>query len=212
MTAFLHIQSKSSVALLDALAAAGSELAGSPAMPAAGLLYSPQRCEIVRMQFDGQTATLASIRLANGLPSEQVLTALDVADVIEARVFSSAAELRWVRNASGGGRDGCAALLQESPSSMPSGWTARSIATTQVLEHQYPLRGRPTDDGGALPAGWARLAGPLGQALFVPVPAAPVGRSICLLAREYCVADPELAAEHSHGNVVVMDERLIGFA
>lgn len=139
-----------------------------------------------------------------------------LASVFEARLFSPAAEVRWLHRAAGRGR---AVVLAEQAEGMmnPLGglsapWAqleARSVRAT--VGNHYLLWGEalgPTTGAiGVRP--WSTLGTNRIGSLDVPVEA-PEGARVVIAAREYVGALPAGAGEVDvGGNAVVVDERLV---
>ncbi|MFY1651105.1 CRISPR-associated protein Csx19 [Solwaraspora sp. WMMB762] len=120
----------------------------------------------------------------DGVPTGPDGAALDLTGVFELRAFTAAEELRW-RHVSGG-----------------SG-SATGVGGDGLAEHGRLLWG--TVVGPAPGAGWAALHDARIGVLHVPVdgPAPADGHLVWLRVVEY-------VEEDRHGNVAVVDERLVG--
>jgi len=124
------------------------------------------------------------------------------------RLFTSAAELRWVQAAHGQGH----AVIITETADLPAGWPVTDTDATDILDGQYALWGGRFDPHPTNP-GWCRaVEGRIGWLdLPAPCPHAPApgegvdGRYLALRYREYLDQD-------DHGNAHVVEERLIGIA
>lgn len=154
---------------------------------AVALLYSATACTVAAVA-DG-----ARLVLAGGSAS------LD--GVFEARMFGAEAELRWLNAHDGKGR---AVLLFEDTGRVtpPTGWAVqRDDEVTDSIVGQYILWGPGAERSPA--AGWSTLAS--AKIGTIEVPIANVGkRHVCIRVIEY------LHVEDGHGNIGVLDERLVG--
>jgi len=162
------------------------------------MIYTPERCGLGRLHDDG---TLTGPRGE----------AFALARAFEARVFSPAGELRWLRSGPGAGR---AVLLVDGPPA-PESEAARKWRGTWILERalvsqeqHYLLWGTASASGQPGPAtglasGWSRLIEARIGALEVPL-SLPPGSRARLRVREY-FAD----LGDGHGNVALLEERLL---
>jgi CRISPR-associated protein (TIGR03984 family) len=131
---------------------------------------------------------------------------LPLGGVFSLRLFTTAAELRWVQAAAGRGP---AVLLSET-TDPPAGWAVLATDPAGVLDGQYALWGRRFDPHPTNPAWCRAVEGRIGWLdLPAPCPAAPRpeagvdGRYLALRYREYVARD-------EHGNAHVAEERLTG--
>lgn len=160
--------------------------AGEHALTAA-LIYSPNRCDIGRI--DKQAVRI----VRNGEEREA-----DLASAYEIRAFGRGAELRWVRT----GVQGHAVLISDDAPNVANDFGVETIDTIAQLRRIYRLWGkRALDDP---PKGWSALSSGRVGMLVVPT-SGGTGKELALEAREY-------VCEHESGNAVVMFERLVGFA
>jgi len=174
----LHSNRRENVTLVESLAATGSLLNG-----AVGLMYSPQACELVRLE-DGELLT------AEG--------PVDTSLVFEARVFNKDAELRWL-NESGG--VGAAVLLGESDAVDVFGGQPARAVRCEPLASTYLLWGTAASQLSR--PGWAALHTYRVGTIYVPVDEVGERGRVLMNAREYC------AIEDDYGNAAVIDERLL---
>lgn len=174
---------------------------GDLLLSAIALLYTPDWCGFAQVeQIDGSAKLNVSPANAERFDQETIF---------EARVFNARAELRWLRQSLG---EGCAALISEEDLSQ---YLASHVATArdvEIFDQPYLLWGEGTAHVDSLPANWSRLAMARIGPLDVPYPLTnnlsvvnQTGERIYLITREYlAVADSD-----DHGNVSVVDERLL---
>lgn len=169
------------------------------------LLYTPACCQLARVRGDGSLESMD-----DGGELEKV----DLTAAFEARAFCEMGELRWLHEGAGTGRG---VFLSEA-GAVWNGW--ESQYTIEALEKdrgQYLLWGEgwvPKADpaGGhlsGLPPSWSWLATSRIGKLEVPVEGIGSGDRVCLLYEEYYGLDLGPAGK-DHGNVVVLEERLLG--
>lgn len=183
MTVTLYGQAADDMTLSEAITRCADALAADGAQ-VVGLLYAPERCTLARLggrRFIGPDNS-----------------PVDAGAVYEARVFSPAAELRWLNAARGRGR---AVLLSESPQPRALEKDLAPVHARECLEESYLLWGE--GDGSAMGAGWSRLSTARIGTLVVPVDGVGGGQRVRLRTREY------IAVVDEHGNVAVVDERLL---
>lgn len=160
---------------------------------AIGFLSSP--AEHLAVRLDGSTPST---------PDGPV----DLSGVFAARLFTPLAELRWVQV---GGGLGEAVVVGEQAAPLP-GWVAKQADVVDALDGRYALWGRRFDPHPSDVDGWCRaLEGRLGW-VDLPLRGRPPERGrtdhswpdeyLSLIYREYVGLD-------THGNAVVVDERLI---
>lgn len=128
----------------------------------------------------------------------------DPAGIFDLRAFNARAELRWLSEA--GARGGSAAIVAPEALSLPQGWADAPedlLPDDPDLKRHYVLWGRGAPDGNE-PAGWSRLTEARVGALWVPLAGVPKDGMVRLAAIEH------LAEEPGHGNVYVLEERLVG--
>jgi CRISPR-associated protein (TIGR03984 family) len=163
-----------------------TEALASCAVPLTGaiaLLYSPEICCFARLEDSVLVAAAGEI---------------DVSSVFEARVFNEACELRWLNERNGRGR---AVLLSEAPQTCLDEGIA-PLKFLETLRETYLLWGEQIDSDPA--TGWSRVGRSRMGAIAVPVAPLPKGACVYLQVREY------LGEIGNHGNVTVIEERLIG--
>lgn len=184
--AILRCWRKDGLSLSDALREAGSVLGD-----AVVLLYSPSWCRFAL--FSG--GSLADENGA-GVPTDLVF---------EARAFSERGELRWLHRAAGCGEG---VFLSEAGTG-PNGWTSGpELQAIESQDGQYLLWGQGLGEGTV---GWSRLATARIGTIPVPVGSVASGGRVVLRFREYFGLAPGAAGER-HGNVAVLEERLIGLS
>jgi len=158
---------------------------------AIGLVYAPAWCGFARLVGGRLVRPRATERREETLP----------ADAYEVRVFTPAAELRWLKNPAGTGT-GTAAIITERDLAVPGGWTpTERECERNEKSSPYLLWGRLTDNHPA--TGWGEVAE--ARVGGIPVPDAnrefsPNGR-VQLCVMEYITAD-------EFGSAFVCEERL----
>ena len=121
-------------------------------------------------------------------------------EVFEARLFGEEAELRWLAQPDGSGR---AVMLTEADSEPLSGWRPlTAIEPLDVISQTAILWGTaaPSLDPGP---GWTALSEARIGKLDVPLAAVEERAYVEAVSREY------LAEADQHGNVAVVEERLL---
>jgi CRISPR-associated protein (TIGR03984 family) len=200
----LHSYDAGQLTLADALAPLAAHHRGGAG--AVALLYSPTRCQLARLEGDGQ--------LTGPGPA---VGPIDLGGVFEARVFGPAWELRWLNDATAAAATGAAVLLVEAPAGQPPPappppyQPGEQVAAVAVLDRHYLLWGEgilPQATRAPLPplaTGWSWLA--TARIGAFPVPLAGLGPNdrAVLRAREYLAV-----LDARHGNVGVAEERLLG--
>jgi CRISPR-associated protein (TIGR03984 family) len=198
----LHAWSKRDVTLTEAFGATPEEWRIE--RPVA-LLYTPAYCRLGRLQVSGDVETINE--------NEQPETA-DLMAVFEARAFCTSGELRWLHEGRNKGR---AVFLSEGGSAM-DGWEALDpINALEKGKGHYLLWGegwcptaeRSGSSNKAIVDGWSWLATSRIGKLAVPLGNIDAHERVCLLYKEYYGFDWGPAGK-DHGNVVVLEERLIG--
>lgn len=164
--------------------------------PAIALLYTPSWCGFAQV---GAAANLVfPMHKGEGFDQDSVF---------EARVFSEAAELRWLKDWPNEGR---AALISEQDISGYLDQPAGAYSSDNCLNQTYLLWGEgiqaPNDE---LPDRWSRLAMARIGTIDVPYPldqrelVSGKDERIQLLTREY------LDVIDAFGNMAVVEERLV---
>ena len=162
-----------------------------------GLVYTPGVCSFVVVDPDGQ---LRCCRRGSSLACE--LLPADAGEVYEARLFNSKAELRWLNDPAGDHRS---VLIAE----RRYGDRAVEIPCVGRIHQTYIIWGKPhapEKHPAGYPAGWTRSSTAQIGVLDVPIREVPANRRAALIAREY------LGVIDEHGNVAVVEERLLGIA
>jgi CRISPR-associated protein (TIGR03984 family) len=173
---------------------------------AVSLLYTPQWCGFA--QFDAAEGKLVA---ADGKSADQFADNPDefASSVFEARVFNKQVELRWLHESEGKGRavllsdDGEDVNLDDylSDVSQPTEWPKLN-QIIKTLPQTYLLWGEGVKRPNDLFRDWSRLTTARIGRLHVPIQV-DEKRRVHLIAKEY------LAQVDDHGNVAVVDERLI---
>lgn len=174
--------------------------------PAIGLIYSPRRCEFVRLENK-------TLRDSQGRPAP-------LGGVFEVRMFNEQAEMRWLHEANGLGRT---ALL--SGSNLPIHCEQNlpedvSLTALRTLEQTYLLWGEGIDEGKAhLAAGWSRLTAARIGRLDVPIGGIRANQRVELKVIEYLAeydsdgnlvqSSDDIEEKKRYGNAAVAEERLL---
>jgi CRISPR-associated protein (TIGR03984 family) len=153
---------------------------------AVALLYSPARCQFA--QF------------SEGNLYDEDLEIIDLGSVYEARVFSEKGELRWLNDSDGLGR---AVLLSEEPLSDHFS-QAVDLENLHSIDQTYMLWGKGIETDTK--TGWSQIGKSRIGVISIPLEGVCGGTYVCLNAREY------LQEVDRHGNVSVVEERLIGLS
>jgi len=159
---------------------------------AIGILYDPMSCKLARLN---EAARLC------GSDGDSV----DLSRVFDARIFQDSMELRWHKDPSSK-RSHRAVILAETEIDLSprldDRWKRHKIEPPVIdtLEQTYLLWGEGTRN--RLADGWSELATPRIGAMPVPIPGVKPNARVVLRTREYL-------AEYDHGNVAVLDERLM---
>lgn len=174
-----------------------------------GLLYTPRKCHTVRLK--GPQPYLCQKDDAQTM----VEAPLGWEEVFELRIFHADAELRWLHEAAG---LGTAVMLTESTNvSLPTGWCEidrkdRQFTVRDKQDNHYLLWGkldteRNAEESITPETNWSDLDEPRVGLLTVPVRGLLSNHThVILKTREY------FAEADDDGNVVVFEERLLGFA
>ena len=153
-----------------------------------GLLYSSDKCRLIRMTSTELLAAQNSdIKLQN---------------VFELRIFNEAFEFRWLHEHSSNGR---AVIVSESKLAKPSigDWIIEFVSDVESqAAHGYQLWGKALSESEA--DGWTILTDAQIGELRVPLSGLATDQRVALTALEYLgVADDD-------GNMIVVEERLTG--
>ncbi len=189
--------------LRDALRRCAAVLKPSKSLETVSLLYSPERCRFAVLAVEG-AANETAVQLLDEQGNEIAASFLD--RVFEARVFNPRAELRWLHKSAG---KGAAALLSEQDisgclSEPPhAGFQYEQLDQLEPLETRYLLWGESAGVAGE--ANWQHLTAARIGYLNVPLTGVKLndGDRVQLVAREY------LSEVDKHGNVAVVEERLL---
>ncbi|MBY0523612.1 MAG: TIGR03984 family CRISPR-associated protein [Gemmataceae bacterium] len=185
MNGKLFIYTRQAVSLSEAMEGYRS---GAGSERATAILYSPQRCLLAAWesgQFQGHAGQ-----------------SIDTASVFEVRVFNETAELRWQSDAGPKQRQRAVILTEQDISkSLGATWLSRDQDCDDKLHQTYLLWGQGT--GTTMAPGWSELATARIGKLAVPLNGVGRNQRVLLKSIEY------LAAEKQHGNVTVLDERLV---
>ncbi|MBF0583231.1 MAG: hypothetical protein HQL80_03230 [Magnetococcales bacterium] len=177
---------------LTAIHGSGWEGSSGDTLPI-GLFYTPKRCLFGRVSADGIIET----------PEDE---GLDLCEVFEARIFNAVGELRWLQH-SEGNTTGRAVFVTEEENTSPNGWQeGTSLFGLTPMPDAYLLWGTTT--GWNRKKAWLQLATPRIGGLYVPIPSTVLpgeNKRLRLLRREYLGC-----AEEQHGNMAVLEDRLLG--
>ncbi len=176
-----------------------------PPGDAVGLFYGPRWCRLGQLRS-------GAVEFADG-------ASLDPALIFEARLFNATGELRWLRDPLGQG-EGPAVYLTETRSDRfkaDQGWEkhpkdneqAEAWLQITVQDQAYLLWGKRWQPKGSLPEGWSLLATARIGELPIPLKLSDKGKGAKLKVREYLGPVPDPVAR-CHGNIVVIEERLVG--
>lgn len=169
------------------------------------LLYTPVHCRLGRVQANGDVETIDT----SGNPTKVDLTA-----AFESRAFCESGELRWLHEGGGKGR----AVFLSEDGAAGNGWERlERINALEKEEGHYLLWGEgwcPAAEGFGSPSpaiaeGWSWLATSRIGKLAVPIVGIGNNDRVRLRYEEYYGFDLGPAGQE-HGNVVVLEERLIG--
>jgi CRISPR-associated protein (TIGR03984 family) len=156
--------------------------------PAIGLFYSPTACEFAKIQ--------------DGNITDRTGTDLDLTHVFEARIFNQEFELRWLNRDSGTGR---AVLLSQNDINKYLTDDVPEIQAIDIIDSQYLLWGEGTGNKQIDP-GWSLISAARIGKLAVPIAGIDRNDRVKLRFREY------LGVCDEHGNVAVVEERLLGLS
>lgn len=173
----------------DAIALFAPQIASNN--DAIGFLYTPKNFWLVKLNSDGTMIN----------PSKKWSLNSCLSSTYEARIFNTELELRWLHKENSKGQ---VALISEKPIKFTKNEAIeierRYFIST--IEQRYLLWGKAT--GKNINVGWSQLAS--SQIGTLDIPVAQVQEYAQLLTKEYLQKQPH------HGNVVVMEERLVGLA
>src|SRR2546425_825344 len=159
--------------------------------PAIALLYAPNWCRFALLNGKGELFGFDG-------------AAIKPDPVYEARVFNQHAELRWLNEAECKGK---AVFLTEAKQTLADYDDLGQLKPLRTIDQTYLLWGEGVEVTAIdkPETGWSRLTTARIGRLNVPLGANEVGTGrVQLVAREY------LAEVDDHGNVAVVEERLIG--
>jgi CRISPR-associated protein (TIGR03984 family) len=183
--ATLHARSQNDMKLVDAIVTCQECFSDG-----VGLFYSPESC------FLGKVVK-AGITDSNGKP-------INLDRVFEARIFNADYELRWLNDRGG---KGTAVLLSEKEIKTYLADFVESVKAIDTEQQTYLLWGEGFSSSQPLQKDWSRLATSRLGKLDVPIEGVNQQKQrVKLIAKEYFQCMDEL-----YGNVVVAEERLIGF-
>lgn len=181
----LYGRTSSSITLLEAMKKRADAL--SNGAKGVALLYSPVCCQFAKVQPDG---TLTD---SQGAP-------IDLSMVFEARAFNKISELRWLNKLDGEGK---AVLLSEQDISGFSTDSIPDLDAIDTIPQEYLLWGKGFTNSSSSNLGWGKLASSRIGSINVPILGLTSNRRVYLKACEY------LSEVDEHGNVAVVEERLI---
>jgi CRISPR-associated protein (TIGR03984 family) len=184
----LYGRSTEEIKLLDALNCCSKYFSNG----AVGIFYSPAACQFGQFQ--------------NGLVSGENGAELDLKNVFEARIFNTQGEFRWLNHSSGFGK---AVLLSQEDIKNYFEKDLEPIEAIDIIDSQYLLWGEGTGNQ-EINKGWSYLSAARIGKFAVPIQGIDSNQRVKLKFREYLgvwnTADPQ----DNHGNVVVLEERLLG--
>lgn len=157
---------------------------------AIAFLYTPKEFCLVKLHLDGKLFN------SKGELSKKCLDS-----VYEARIFSPSLELRWLHKENSKGQ---VVLISEGTIE----WQYNEVIETEKIgfidttEQRYLLWGKGMKDN--IDPQWSNIATSRIGVLSIPVPQVQDQQHVQLVTKEY------LQEEKGHGNVVVIEERLIG--
>ena len=154
------------------------------------LLYAPRHCYLALARKDGE-----GVKFFN---AKGEINPKEIEDVFEARVFNSAAELRWLNERDGAGS--ARALADTGDFKFFGDEPQPEKGIVGELSQQYLLWGKSAQ---ASANGWTQFATARIGAFNVPLDGLGKGDHARFVAREYL-------REYEDGNVCVAQERLIG--
>jgi CRISPR-associated protein (TIGR03984 family) len=188
-TTTLYTWTHEGMRLTDAISATASCMLDA----AIGLFYSPQACRFGLYR--------------EGDFKDEHDEPLDLGLVFETRIFTEQSELRWWNDPERGFGQGKAAYLSESTQG-PDGWASHPIAELLPEANHYLLWGEFWQPQLSLADGWSALAAGRIGTLRVPFAGLRNNQRLQLLTIEYFGLDHSTASQ-DHGNVVVIEERLV---
>lgn len=153
---------------------------------AVGLFYSPESCKFGKVQGDKIT--------------DETGKDLDLNRVFEARIFNQQSELRWLNRSNGTGR---AILLSQTDIHQYLTKDIPEIQAIDIIDSQYLLWGEGT---GGNDDTWSCISAARTGKLSVPIGKIARNDRVKLRFREY------LGVCDEHGNVAVVEERLMGLS
>jgi CRISPR-associated protein (TIGR03984 family) len=165
--------------------AASASASTGPALTA--LLYSPAACRFA---------------VYSGGAWHQHDGPANVQGVYEARVFSPLAELRWLNDPSPQQRHRAVVVCEQALSGALAAapWNRTDELVCGTIDQGYLLWG--SGSSATTAAGWSELATARIGALKIPLAGIQRGQRVRLKTVEYLT-------QREHGNVVVLDERLV---
>lgn len=161
------------------------EYAGKLGAPGVALAYTPARCLVAAV-----AGSALSVRSGE----------VPVDEIFELRAFGRDAELRWLHEDAGLGR----AVILTEDGALLRGLEGEpgAIDYLERLDNTYLLWGTALEEDCD---GWTTLAEARVGAIEIPLADVSRDDRAWLHSFEYLAADPE------HGNVSVVEERLVGF-
>jgi CRISPR-associated protein (TIGR03984 family) len=184
----LHSRTTEKIELSDALNHCSAYFDNN----AIGILYSPIACQFGRFH-NGQIVDEAGVEIS-------------LRSVFEARIFNLKGELRWLNHSGGVGK---AVLLSQGDIQNYFEQSLESIEAIDIIDSQYLLWGEGT---GKSPSdeNWSYLSAARIGKIAVPIQGISGQQKVGLRFREYLGIWTTEKPEDNHGNVVVLEERLLG--
>jgi CRISPR-associated protein (TIGR03984 family) len=154
---------------------------------AVGLFYSPESCQFAKVQGD---------RVTDATGKD-----LDLNRVFEARIFDRQSELRWLNQPNKKGKAVLLSEIQIVSYLSEDRDTIESINFIDIIDSQYLLWGEGT---GKTDENWSCISAARIGKLAVPIGKIARNDRVKLRFQEY------LGVCDEHGNVAVVEERLMG--
>lgn len=181
-----------SISLSDALSSEYERLEG-----AIGLFYSPSVCAIGRLTKQ-KDEKLAVQTMQCRRKQWQLIDAMNLSAVFEARVFNDRADFRWLNTP--GATGGRSVIVTEAEA------TSADSKIYDTLPQQYALWGEYDEDTESFPEeDWTIVSTSQVGKLAVPISSTERKDFVVLSTKEYLQADED-------GNAYVKYERLLNFS
>ena len=198
MSVKLNCRTAKNISLPDALKSCKAILKPTEQGTTVALLYEPDRCRFATFRDANEGQLMDEFG--------QPIAGQALSNIFEARIFNSAAELRWLHETNGTGN---AVLISEQDISSYLAEEPKPECVYEKLDElepveppqRYLLWGEGT---GVSPSnGWQRLTAARIGRLNVPLINVKQNERVQLVAREY------MREVDEYGNVAVVEERLL---